>query len=136
MSFVLNQQLDHDTVPVGDLGACSLLLMNDRRFPWLILVPRRENVRELFDLTPTDYTAVMEEVRTVAQLFAIITGAHKINVAALGNVIPQLHIHVIARFENDGIWPKTIWNSPSPPEQYAPDALATLIAQIKKGLGL
>lgn len=83
--------------------------MNNQHFHWLILVPMRENIRELHELDDADYSKVMEEVRNVSKKLASHTGAHKMNVAALGNIVPQLHIHIIARFENDPAWPKPVW---------------------------
>lgn len=111
MDFTLHPTLAADTFLIGDLPICRVLLMNNSHFPWLILVPRREGLRELFDLGDVDYHVAMEEVRFVSQQFRELTGAFKMNVAALGNMVPQLHIHVIARFENDAAWPAPVWNS-------------------------
>lgn len=131
MPFTLHPQLEKDTFPVGDLGVCRVLLMNDWRFPWLILVPRRKNARELFDLSAEDYAAVMAEVRDATQRFAALTKARKMNVAALGNMVPQLHIHIIARFENDAAWPAPVWNSGAA-EPYAAAEAAAMLDNVKK----
>ena len=109
--FELHPTLAKDTIVVGDLPLCRVLLMNNRNFPWLILVPRRENMRELFDLQ-NDYFGVMDEVKRVSEIFCAITHAHKMNIAALGNQVEQLHIHIIARFQDDAAWPNPVWNSP------------------------
>lgn len=110
-NFSLHPKLAADTLPIGDLALCRVQLMNNKQFPWLILVPRRKGLRELFDLASEDYAAVMEEVRWVATAFASHTKAHKMNIAALGNMVPQLHIHIIVRFTSDAAWPNPVWNS-------------------------
>jgi diadenosine tetraphosphate (Ap4A) HIT family hydrolase len=111
MTFVLDPRLAADTFLLGDMALCRVLLMNDSRFPWLILVPRREGATELTDLTPFDRRALIEEAALAADRLKILTGARKINVAALGNMVPQLHVHVIARFEADEAWPNPVWGS-------------------------
>ncbi len=121
---------------IGDLPLCRVLLMNNKHFPWLILVPRREHMRELFDLTPEDYAIATQEIRDVANAFANHTRAYKINIAALGNQVPQLHVHIIARFPEDIAWPKPVWNLAIPAEPYAPDTLTEKIQQIRRVLHL
>jgi diadenosine tetraphosphate (Ap4A) HIT family hydrolase len=130
--FAIHPQLASDSIPIGDLPVCRVLLMNNRHFPWLILVPRREGLRELFDLQPEDYKAVMGEVRHSAERFARLTSAHKMNVAALGNMVPQLHIHIIARKTDDASWPQPVWNAGVKAEPYQADAAAILIDNVKK----
>ncbi len=132
MSFTLHPQLAADTLPVGDLPLCRLLLMDNANFPWLILVPRRAGLRELFDLEPHEYTEAMQETRMVAEKFSTHTGAHKMNIAALGNMVPQLHIHIIARFEHDVAWPAPIWNSLASPHAYGATESQALIAAIRR----
>ena len=110
-SFALDPMLEADTLPVADIGLCRLLLMNDSRFPWLILVPQRAGVREIFELTPLDQTMLTFETVMVSEHLQALTGCHKINVAALGNQVAQLHMHVIARKTNDAAWPKPVWGS-------------------------
>ncbi len=107
--FVLHPQLAADTVAVGDLALSSVLLTNDSRFPWLILVPRRPNLTELTDLTAEDAARLMEEIRLASGVLSRFAKPDKLNVAALGNAVPQLHVHVIARFRSDPAWPKPIW---------------------------
>ena len=122
MGFTLHPQLAADTFLVGDLALCRVLLMNNQNFPWLILVPMRENKRELFDLSTDDYPLAMSEVRSVSEQFCKLTDADKLNVAALGNMVPQLHIHIIARYTHDAAWPSPVWNAPVTTEPY-PQAL-------------
>lgn len=136
MVFALHPRLAADTIPIGDLPLCRVLLMNHRHFPWLILVPRREGMREMFDLGPKDYHAVMEEVRLAAEKFAAMTGAHKMNIAALGNQVEQLHIHIIARFKNDAAWPNPIWNSGMAPAAYSSGDAANMTQECAVALDL
>jgi diadenosine tetraphosphate (Ap4A) HIT family hydrolase len=136
VAFALHGQLAKDCTLVGDLPVCRVLLMGNKLFPWLILVPMREGKRELFDLSDVDYPAVMEEIRLVSERFAHMTGAHKINIAALGNMVPQLHIHVIARFEADAAWPYPVWNAPGKPENYSAEEREALVKKFKQLLGL
>ena len=137
MPFTLHRQLDEDTHLVGDMPLCRVLLMNNTTFPWIILVPRCENMRELFDLEQADYATTMEEVRFAARGFSMLTGAHKMNIAALGNKVPQLHIHVIARFEGDAAWPSPVWSHEgSGIMGYMPQEGAALIDKIRRALQL
>ena len=87
--FYLHPQLEADTLPIGDLPLCRVLLMNNANFPWLILVPRRAHLRELFDLELHEYTEACQEIRMVAEKLSVHTKAHKMNIAALGNMVPQ-----------------------------------------------
>lgn len=134
MTFALHPQLAADCIPVGDLPVCRVLLMNNRQFPWLVLVPRREGLRDIFELTPEDYAIVSEEIRQVAEKLATLTSAHKMNIAALGNLVPQLHIHVIARFTHDVAWPQPVWGAAVAP--YPPDTVGPLVAEIAHHLNL
>lgn len=124
MAFLLHPQLAKDCAIIGDLPLCRVLLMNNRHFPWLILVPRRNELQELFDLSHEDYHTLMDEIRTASQRLHAITGAHKMNVATLGNQVPQLHVHIIARFKDDKAWPEPVWNCGIPPLPYSPQELA------------
>ena len=127
--FTLHPQLATDTLVVGDLSVCRVLLNKQfAQFPWVILVPKRVAVRDLSDLAEQDYWPVMDEVRLVEQTLKELTGADKMNVAALGNMVPQLHIHVIARFKTDACWPKPVWgNAESEPyPSDTPDLLKKL----------
>lgn len=132
--FALHPQLAKDCVHVCDMGLSRVLLMNDSRFPWLILVPMRARLRDLHDLEPNDYSIVMQEIRIASEHLARMTNADKMNVAALGNMVPQLHIHVIARFQGDAAWPSPVWGCAPGPAPYAPDALAQRAKEIQRAL--
>lgn len=132
MSFVLHPQLERDTFFVEDLDVSRLLLMNDIRFPWLILVPRRPDIRELIDLSSEDYRKVTEEIRKVSEITRKIFTPHKLNVAALGNMVQQLHIHVIARNENDSAWPNPVWSSKQALDGYTSDKKNDIVQLVKK----
>ena len=115
--FALHEQLAADTVEIARWPLSLVLLMNDRNWPWLILVPRRPAIREIYELTETDQRALMTEIVRASRTLTQLVQPHKLNVAALGNVVPQLHVHVIARFGNDPAWPKPAWGA-LPPERY------------------
>ncbi|MBP2236005.1 diadenosine tetraphosphate (Ap4A) HIT family hydrolase [Sinorhizobium kostiense] len=108
-TFTLDERLERDGIPIASIGLCQLRLMNDRRWPWLILIPQREGVSEIFDLSPLDQTMLTFETMLVATALKKVTGAEKINVGALGNVVRQLHVHVIARRTGDPNWPGPVW---------------------------
>ncbi|WP_025090675.1 HIT domain-containing protein [Brucella intermedia] len=107
--FELDKRLNADTFFVAKLGLCELRLMNDRRWPWLILVPRRPDLTEIHDMTPLDQTMLTFETGIVAQALKTVTACQKINTGALGNIVRQLHLHVIARSEGDAGWPGPVW---------------------------
>lgn len=131
MDFTLHPQLAADTFVIGDLPHSRILLMNAANFPWIILVPRKDNLRELFDLG-NDYAAVMDEVKTVSEKLAAFTKADKINVAALGNMVPQLHIHIIARFKTDAAWPAPVWGNAAVSAKYSESGAAEIVQKLKK----
>ena len=107
--FVLHPRLAADTTFVADWPLSRLLLMNDARYPWLMLVPRRANVTDIFDLNRVDRAAMIEETARAAQLLKTVSKSAKINVGALGNLVPQLHVHVVARRPGDPAWPGPVW---------------------------
>ncbi|MEH6632851.1 MAG: HIT family protein [Halopseudomonas aestusnigri] len=109
MTFALHDRLEADTIFITDLAHSRVLLMNDSQYPWLVLVPRYQDLRDLHDLPSDKLAEVMEEVRNVSEVLVRDYNAFKINVAALGNMVPQLHIHVVARFEKDPAWPGPVW---------------------------
>ena len=106
--WLLHPQLHNDTTPVGDLGLSRLMSINDTDYPWLILVPRRPNIVEIADLGD-EAMQLMSEITRVSRVFKEVTRCDKINVAAIGNVVPQLHVHIVARWTHDPAWPKPIW---------------------------
>ena len=108
-SFTLHPRLATDTHLMGDLPLCRVLLMNDKRFPWLILVPRRVSLCELTDLTAEDRVVLLEEITKASTALQKICIPDRINVAAIGNIVNQLHIHVVARMASDVAWPGTVW---------------------------
>ncbi|QCI96509.1 HIT domain-containing protein [Agrobacterium larrymoorei] len=108
-TFRLDDRLARDSALITTLGLCQLRIQNDSRWPWLVLVPQRNDVSELFDLTPLDQAVLTFETNLVAAALKDITGATKINVGALGNIVRQLHVHIIARNEGDPCWPGPIW---------------------------
>ena len=107
--FVLDPRLAGDTHCVGDLDLSRVLLMDDARFPWLILVPRRANLRELIDLDIAAQQLLLAEVDRCARILRTLEKPDKLNIAALGNVVAQLHVHAIARRANDAAWPQPVW---------------------------
>ncbi|MEM0898926.1 MAG: HIT family protein [Pseudomonadota bacterium] len=109
--FDLHPQLVADTHEIGSIGLNKLLLMDDKRFPWVIMVPQRANLRELHEMSPMDQAMMTFEMTQVAEALQRKTGCHKVNVAALGNEVPQLHMHVIARYEHDAAWPNPVWGN-------------------------
>jgi len=107
--FRLDLRLEADSLPVADLELCTLRLMNDQRFPWLLLIPRRADKEEVLDLIEQDQLKLWDEVRRVARVLQSVHAPSKLNIAALGNQVRQLHVHVIARFEDDAAWPSPVW---------------------------
>ncbi|MFT5579300.1 MAG: diadenosine tetraphosphate (Ap4A) HIT family hydrolase [Paraglaciecola psychrophila] len=112
--FALDPQLSSDTLLVGDLPLSRVLLMDDKNFPWLILVPRVENAVEIFQLSAAQQSELAIESALIAATMSRYFGAEKMNVAALGNVVAQLHVHHIARFKTDACWPKPVWGALAP----------------------
>jgi diadenosine tetraphosphate (Ap4A) HIT family hydrolase len=109
--MTLHPTLARDTAEVARLPLCRLLLVNDRRFPWLILVPDREAAREIHELAPADRAALVEEIARVGEVMTRLFQPDKLNIGALGNIVPQLHVHVVARFAADLAWPGPVWGS-------------------------
>ena len=132
--FHLDDRLAGDTVPICDLALSRVLLMNDARFPWAILVPRRPALVEFHDLAPADRDVLGEEAALVSAALQKLTGAQKMNVAALGNVVRQLHVHVIARVEGDAAWPRPVWGVGSAVPYAAGEAEARAAA-LKEAIG-
>ncbi len=108
-SFYLDSRLKDDSLPVGQLELCQIRLLNDARWPWLLLVPQRDNLEEIFDLDPKDQQLLASETTQTSRVLKALTGAIKINTGALGNIVRQLHIHVIARYPDDDNWPSPVW---------------------------
>ncbi|MGN6518365.1 MAG: HIT domain-containing protein [Dokdonella sp.] len=134
MSFRLDPRLAADTHAIGDGALSRLLLMDDARFPWLILVPRIAGARELFDLDAVDRVSLLAELDGVGRAFEALLRPDKMNIAALGNVVPQLHVHVIARYTNDAAWPRPVWGE-GQAQRYEPTMLAARIDAIRGAMG-
>ena len=128
-AFALDPKLDADTIEITTLPLCQARLMNDRRFPWVILVPARPAVSEIIDLDGADRARLIEEVALVSTVMRDLFRPTKLNVGALGNVVAQLHVHVIARFASDGAWPGTVWGTA--PERYRHDEIDRTLAPLR-----
>lgn len=133
--FELHPDLARDGVEVGHLRLSRLLLMKESRWPWLVLVPERAEMRDLHDLESLDQYRVCDEITTCSEVLKRLYAAQKINVAALGNMTPQLHIHVIARFSEDPAWPKPIWGA-LPTQPYPQAALEARVHELRQALNL
>ncbi len=107
--FALDSRLADSCFFIADVDLCRVLLKNDKTWPWLVLVPRRDNIREIYDLAADDQMQLTREISRTAQTLKTLYNADKINIAAYGNMVPQLHIHVFARFKTDRAWPKPVW---------------------------
>ena len=118
----LHPQLSADCIPLGRFPLSRLLLMNDSNFPWFILVPDREGIREIYQLEDQDRTRLWLESCELSAFLMTSFGGDKLNVAALGNQVPQLHLHHIVRYETDPAWPFPVWGR-QPPVGYSPEAL-------------
>ena len=132
-AYALDSRLAGDTLPVCDLPLSSVRLMNDSRFPWLILVPRRIDAVELNDLEPADRLRLLHEVASASRVLESIAKPKKLNVAAIGNIVAQLHVHIVARHENDVAWPRPVWGFGTA-EPYSASAADALIAALNKAL--
>ena len=125
LEFSLAPQLQADTHKLGDFPLCTLLLMNDVHYPWFILVPRRAGVTEIYHLSEADQVQLLHESSALAQTASDLFAAKKMNVANLGNMVSQLHVHVIVRKEDDAAWPGPVWGK-VPAEPYSDAQLADI----------
>lgn len=132
--FEMNPRIQADTVPVTEWPLCRVLLMNDSNYPWLLLVPRRAGVVEITDLAPEDQNALLGEITRASAALRRAVTPHRINIAALGNVVAQLHVHVIARDTGDPAWPKPVWGA-VPAVPYTAEALEARLAELRAVLG-
>lgn len=131
--FELDSRLHADTWVLGDFPLCRLLLSRDANYPWLILVPRRAGISEIFELSAADQAQLALETAQLGKALKQLTGADKINIAALGNVVAQLHVHVIARYTADAAWPGPVWGK-VPAAAYDEARLSALKAQLESDL--
>lgn len=112
--FELDPRLAADTLPIFDLDLCSVRLMNDARYPWLVLVPRKPGMVEIFDLDEADQQQLLAEIRRCAEVLESLERPDKLNIANLGNQVSQLHVHIIARYHDDAAWPDPVWGKLPP----------------------
>ena len=133
MIWSLHPQLALDTVPLGDLPLARVLLANDANYPWLILVPRRPGLTEILDLDPNEQVQLLGEIDAAARALKSVTECEKLNIAALGNVVAQLHVHVVARRHSDAAWPKPVWGAATP-SAYVPAVRDGLIGALRRAL--
>jgi diadenosine tetraphosphate (Ap4A) HIT family hydrolase len=131
--FVLDPRLTQDTLPIGDFPLCRLLLSNDSNYPWFILVPRRADISEIFQLEPVDQLRLWQETTALSERLKEIFDADKLNVAALGNVVSQLHMHVIVRKRDDVAWPAPVWGK-HPAVPYTQEQVAAIREKLKLAL--
>ena len=131
MSWQLHERLAADTLPVGDLPLSRLLLMNDAQYPWCILVPRVPGARELHRLDDGDQLQLLRESTALANAMDAGFHPHKMNVAALGNMVPQLHVHHIARFKTDPAWPAPVWGK-HPAQPYAAEQVEARLILLRR----
>ena len=130
-TWSLHPQLAQDTSNIGDLPLARVLLMNDANYPWLVLVPRRAHVVEIIDLDEEQQELLMREIALLAGVLKDVTGCDKLNIAAIGNIVPQLHVHVVARRRDDAAWPRPVWGA-APARPYEPSEREALIAAVRR----
>jgi diadenosine tetraphosphate (Ap4A) HIT family hydrolase len=131
MLFALHSRLEADSIFLGQLPLCQLRLINDSRYPWLLLVPAQPYLVEITDLSAEDYQQLWQEVRQVSEGLQIWCQPDKLNVAILGNLVPQLHLHVIARFKTDATWPGPVWGQ-GEAVAYTEKELDSLVAELRE----
>lgn len=127
--FKLHPQLAADTLALGTLPLCEVRLMNERRYPWIILVPKRAGLEEVLDLGGKDSLQLLDEITRIAQRLKEKLQPAKLNIASLGNLVPQLHVHLVARYQNDLAWPSPVWGK-FPREPYPKELVIDLLARL------
>lgn len=135
MSFHLHTQLQKDCIFIGKMTLCRLLLMNDNQFPWFILVPEVEGITEIYHLDKQQQSLLIEESSFFAERLHEIYKPDKLNIAAIGNLVPQLHVHHVVRYRTDKAWPAPIWGK-FPVISYSEQKLAEVVNLITDELGL
>lgn len=131
--FQLHPRLDQDCFKVTTLPLCQLLMMNDQQYPWFILVPQRPNIREIHQLSAEDRYQLLSESCLLSEALQTLYQPDKLNIAAIGNLVPQLHIHHVARFQHDAVWPAPIWGK-LPPQPFALEEAQLRINILKNAL--
>lgn len=130
MNFKIDPTLEKDSVFIKNLRLCQLRLINNSDFPWLVLIPMKNNLVEITDLSDDEYVQMNNEIKNIAAKFKEIMKADKLNIASIGNVVSQLHIHIIARYTNDKLFPKPVWGSEL--VAYSKDELNKMIDSIRE----
>ncbi|MGY3448641.1 HIT domain-containing protein [Bradyrhizobium sp. USDA 4353] len=134
-AWSLHPQLAKDTINIGDLPLSRVLVIKDANYPWLLLVPRREGAVEIIDLDEVAQAQLMTEITRVSRAVKEITKCDKLNVAALGNMVPQLHVHIIARRTSDVAWPRPVWGV-APPVPHDPQEVESFISAVRRKIWL
>jgi diadenosine tetraphosphate (Ap4A) HIT family hydrolase len=134
-TWALHPQLQQDTIDIGDLPLSRVLVIKDANYPWLLLVPRRDKATEIIDLDEVAQGQMMTEINRVGRALKEITKCDKLNVAALGNVVPQLHVHIIARRKTDAAWPRPVWGV-VPPLAHDAAEVQTFISALRRQIWL
>ena len=134
-AWLLHPQLEHDTTPVGDLALSRVLAIDDADYPWLILVPRRAGLTEIADLGGDDASRLMAEITQTSGILKAVTRCDKLNIGAIGNIVPQLHIHIVGRRKDDPLWPKPVWGHATPRPGDA-QAFARFVDTVRDRLGM
>lgn len=129
--FILDEKLQKDSFFIGNLELCSVLLMNDSNYPWLILVPQKSNLTEIFDLSFDEQIQLLKEINFITEILRMEYPYHKFNIANLGNIVSQLHIHIIVRQKNDATFPKPVWGN-AEPVFYSEQNLKMVLEKLKK----
>jgi diadenosine tetraphosphate (Ap4A) HIT family hydrolase len=130
--FALHPQLEADSIFLRDLDLCQLRLMNRKAAPWLLLVPQRANIREIHELNAADRAHLIEDIARASRALTELYAPDKINVGMLGNIVPQFHVHVVARFKSDPLWPDPVWGRIAP-EPYAAAAIEEIRLKLSRG---
>jgi diadenosine tetraphosphate (Ap4A) HIT family hydrolase len=128
--FRLHERLQADTLQLGSTPLCEIRLMDDRTWPWLLLVPAMPDIREIYQLPEQDQHQLLTESSVLSEAMMDVFGGHKMNVAALGNMVPQLHLHHIVRFEGDPAWPGPVWGKQAP-VAYTDEGLAEVRGRLE-----
>ena len=131
--FFLHTQLAQDTFFIRDLKLSQLVLMNDKRFPWMVLVPRKHGASDLLDLLPGEQKTLLDEINRTSVFMKQFFRPEKLNIATIGNIVPQLHIHIVGRFAKDLAWPKPVWGF-GDMVRFEEDEGKKLVAQIQNQL--
>ena len=135
MTFQLHPRLEQDCIAIGRFELCRLLMMNDSQYPWFILVPERADLQEIYQLSTADRQLLIEESSYLAENLAVLFNADKMNIAAIGNMVPQLHIHHVVRYQIDKAWPAPVWGK-FDTVPYTEQQIAENLVRIKSQLGM